>query len=200
MKRLIPFLIAVIFLLALSACDNSKSKLNSISTAELTDRENAIISTTSDKSFVFDFNIDEDYEEVSVWIEKYQSGKLMGEKISSITSEVKKNGSIIFTTSKTNDGQKEHSFNIGISSNGSIASISGVDSKSGELADMSSVWGTFQGENTLIEGEVVLASICYSNDDSMASLTTDFYKDVDGHLSELEDYDVAYILRAEFIK
>lgn len=34
----------------------------------------------------------------------------------------------------------------------------------------------------------------------MSSLTTDFYDDMEAHKSELEKYDVVYLLRAEFIK
>jgi len=32
----------------------------------------------------------------------------------------------------------------------------------------------------------------------MSSLPNDFYKDVDGHMSELEEYDVVYLLKTEF--
>lgn len=200
MKRLFAILIVFLLVFALSACNNNSSKSNTISAVELTERENAILSTTSDKSFVFDFNIDNEYKEVSVWIEKYESGKLVDDKISHITTQVEENGSIIFATSKRDDSQKQHTFNIGIRSNGSTSSISGFDTISDGLDDMSSVWGNFQEENITIEGEALLASICYSNDESMASLTTDFYKDVDGHLNELEDYEVVYLLKTEFIK
>lgn len=34
----------------------------------------------------------------------------------------------------------------------------------------------------------------------MSSLTNDFYDDVAGHMNELEEYDVAYLLKAEFVK
>ena len=177
---------------------NNNAKSNTISAAELTERENAILSTTSDKSFVFDFNIDSEYKVVSVWVEKYEFGELVDDKISSITTQVEGNGSIIFATSKVDDSQKQHTFNIGISGNGSMGSISSFDTNSYDLDAMSSVWGNFQEENNSIEGEVVLASICYSSDGRMSSLTTDFYKDVDGHMNELEDYDVVYLLKAEF--
>jgi len=198
MKRL--FIILALLVFVLSACVNNNAKSNTISAVELTERESAILSTTSDKSFVFDFNIDSAYKEVSVWIEKYELGKLVDDKISSISTPVEENGSIIFATSKADGSRKQHTFNIGISGNGSLGSISNFETNSDDLDAMASVWGNLQEENNSIEGELVLASICYSSDGSMSSLTSDFYKDVDGHMSELEDYDVVYLLKAEFNK
>ncbi|WP_262176455.1 hypothetical protein [Saccharococcus sp. Marseille-Q5394] len=198
MKRLLIIVALLVFVL--SACVTNDAKSHSISAVELTERENAILSTTSDNSFVFDFNVDSEYKEVSVWIEKYELGKLVNDRISSITSQVEENGSIIFATSKAVGSQKQYTFNIGISSNNSIGSTSRIETNSDDLGAMSSVWGNIQGENNSIEGEVVLASICYSTDGHMSSLTTDFYQDVDGYMNELENYDVVYLLKAEFNK
>jgi hypothetical protein len=201
MKRLFAILMLALLVFTLSACDNNNTKSNTISVVELTEKENAILSTTSDKSFVFDFNIDSEYKEVSVWIEKYESGDLVDDKLSHITTQVEDNGSIIFATPKTDYNEKQKTFNIGISSNGGTASISGYDTNSDGLDNMSSVWSNFQGEKTSIEGEVVLASICFSNDkNDMSSLTTNFYEDIEGHMYELEKYDIAYLLKTEFIK
>lgn len=60
--------------------------------------------------------------------------------------------------------------------------------------------GTFPGEDILIEGEMVLGSICYSNGTQIDTLNSDFYQDVDGHINELEKYDVVYLLKADFMK
>lgn len=198
MYRLLMILALLIFLL--SACSNNDSKSNIISAGKLTERENAILSTISDKSFVFDFNIDSEYKVLSAWIEKYEFGEMVHDKISPMTTPVEGEGSIIFATSKIDDNQKkQHTFNIGISSNGSTGSISGFDTISNDLDSMSSVWGSFQEENKSIEGEIVLASICYLSDGHMRSLTTDFYNNVDDHMNELENYDVVYLLKAEFL-
>ncbi|WHY84044.1 hypothetical protein QNH39_15285 [Neobacillus novalis] len=185
MKKLSIIIISALLAFTLSACNNNNSKSNTVSIAELTKREISILSTTSDKSFVFDFNVDSDYKEVSLWIEKYESGKLVDGKISNITSQIEQNGSIIFAIAKPNESTKQLTFNIGINSNGSAGgSISGFDSNSNGLDKMSSVWGNIPEGNTSIEGETVLAYICYSNDkSSMSSLSSDFFKDVDGHKS-----------------
>jgi hypothetical protein len=196
MKRLFTLVALLIFVL--SACVNNNAKSNTVSAVELTERENAIISTTSDKSFVFDFNSDSDYKELSVWVEKYESGKLVNDAISSLITDVEGNGSIIFATSKPDENGKQQTFNIGISGNGSIVSVSNLETNSADLNAMSSVWDNLQGKNNSIEGELVLANIGYSSDGSMSSLTTDFFTDVEGHMDELENYEVSYLLKAEF--
>ncbi|MFJ7933823.1 hypothetical protein [Sporosarcina sp. NPDC096371] len=197
MKKL--FLFVALSVLVLSACANNDSQSNTISTVELTERENAILTITSDKSFVFDFDIDSEYKELSVWVEKYEFGKLVDDKINSIITPVETSGSIVFATSKWDGSVKHQAFNIGISSNGSTGSSSNLIENLTGLDKMSSVWGDFLEENKSIEGELVLASICYSSDDSgMSSLSNDFYNDVEGHMGELDKYDVVYLLKAEF--
>lgn len=197
MERIFTILILTLLAFLLSACDNKNSMSNTISVAELTDRENAILATTSEKSFVFNFQIDSEYKEASVWIEKYKSGKLVDDEISKITSQVAESGSIIFTTS----GQKQFTYSIGINSKGGTGSTTGFDTDSNSLDNMSSIWGTFQGDNTSIEGEVVLATICYSDSESgMRSLSPDFYKDANGHMKDLEEYDVVYLIKTEFME
>ncbi len=193
------FFIVALSVFVLSACANNESHSNTISSVELTERESAILTITSDMSFVFDFNIDDEYKELSVWVEKYEFGKLVEDKISSILTPVEESGSIIIGTSKWNGSRNQKTFNIGISANGDTSSISSFDEDIAGLDKMSSVWGDFQEKNKPIEGEVLLASICYSSGESgMSSLRNDFYKDAEGHMSELEEYDVVYLLKAEF--
>ncbi|WP_318617548.1 hypothetical protein [Sporosarcina sp. YIM B06819] len=197
MKKI--FWVVALSVFVLSACVNNDSQSNTISTVELTERENALLTITSDKSFVFDFNSNGEFKVVSVWVEKYEFGKFVNDKVSSISTPVEENGTIIFATSKADGRQKQQTFNIGISGNGSTGSVSGFDENATDVDKMSSVWGDFQEESKSIDGEVVLASICYSSDESgMSSLSTDFYKDIEGHMSELDEYDVVYLLKAQF--
>ncbi|MBD8033337.1 MULTISPECIES: hypothetical protein [Solibacillus] len=175
------------------------SNKNTISVAELTDRENAILSSSADQSFVYDFNTDKEYKEVTIWIEKYESGNLIEDKIGELSTQVEGDGSIIFTTSK-NSISKQPTFNMAVGGKEGVSSISAYDANSKDLDDMSSVWGSFRGDNTSIEDEVVLGSICYSNDGRMNSLSAEFYQDVNGHINEIEKYDVVYLLKANFNK
>ncbi|ALS78761.1 MULTISPECIES: hypothetical protein [Planococcus] len=198
MKR-VTTLLALSFVF-LSACANDVEKSNSISAVELTEKERAILTTTSDKSFVFDFSINSEYKEVSVWVEKYQSGTLIEEIVGSLSAEAEGNGTIIFATSKLeNDGEKQ-TFNIGISSNGHTGSVSNIEINPEDLVDMASVWGQLEGEKKSIDDELVLANISYSNDQVISSLSTDFFNDVENHIDELAQYDLVYLLKAEFKK
>lgn len=130
-------------------------------------------------------------------MEKYESGKLVDD-LSHITTQIEQNGSIIFT-SPENFNEKQKNFTIGIENNGSTSSINGVDENADGLAEMSRVWSNIQGTKTWSEGKVTLASICYSNDEhGVSELPSEFLNDVAGHMDELKQYDVAYLLKATF--
>ena len=176
------------------------SNKNTISVATLTEREHAILTSNTDRAFVYDFNTDKEYKEVTVWIERYESGNLAEDKIAEYTTEVEGEGSIIFTTSNTNSSSKQMPFIITISNNKSVSSIYASDTNSRNLDNMSSVWGNFPGDNISIADEVVLGSLCFSNDGKMDSLSAEFYQDVNGNINEIEKYDVVYLLKANFNK
>ncbi|MBB6452472.1 hypothetical protein HNQ94_000917 [Salirhabdus euzebyi] len=202
MKKILILFFIIFILLFLPACNNDSVKENTFSKAELTEREKAILSTTADQSFVFDFHIDSEYKEVSVWVEKYELGELVDNKIAHLTAKVKENGTIIFTKSNTIDNDNQVMFNVGINSDGATGSLNSFDTMSGEgFRNMSIIMDSNPGESIPTTGKMVLASICYSNDDgSMSSLPHSFFQDVEGNISDLEKYDVAYLIKSEFIK
>lgn len=196
MKRL--FTLVALLMFVVSGCANST---NMISASELTEGENAILSTTSDKSFVFDFQVDSEHTEITVWIEKYESGKLIDKEVSSLTTDVKnRNGSIIFTNAYLIDGEKNRTFNLGISNNGGVSSVNNLELTSNASANMASTWSTLEGKVDLPESEQLLAGIGYSSDEIMSSLSSDIYEDFEGQMNELEKYDVLYLLKVEFNK
>lgn len=200
MKSVWMILITGLTALTLAACGQNESDANTISISELTEREDVILSVTSEQSFVFDFNIDDEYKEVAVWIEKYEAGNLVDDRLGYMTTQAEQNGTIIFSFSE-NDSENNNSFNIGIAVDGAISSMSGSDSNLTDLENMSSVSGNIPEKKAVDNGEVVLASISYSQDENgIQSLTTDFYEDAAGHMNELEEYEFTYLLKAEFIK
>lgn len=185
----------------LTACSHSDSDSNTISESDLSQREDAILATTSNQAFVFDFDMDSAYKEASVWIEKYEAGKLVNDKLNQLTTQIEDKGSIIFTASNKRNKENLQMFNTGISTNGSTASTSFIDQDSPDLEDMSGLWGTSLSEDkTLPEGEIVLANISYSDEDSISSLSINFYDKPEKLLDELEKHDVSYLLKAEFKK
>lgn len=208
MKRLFIILIAAMLALTLSGCWDNNVKENTIVNAELTTRENAILSTTSNESFVFDFNIESEYKRVAVWMEKYESGKLIEERMGHLTTEVMDNGygSIIFTTIEPNDIDNQTLFKIGINSNGvtdivtATTTIPDIVSTKG-TEDRFSVQENIIGEMDITDEEMILANIGFSwGQDSITSFSPEFYRDDEHRISELEKFEVAYILKSTFIK
>lgn len=202
MRKTLFIVIVLMLAFTLSACANNNVKSNTIVNAELTDREIGILSTTSSQSFIFDFNIESEYKEVGVWIEKYEFGKLVEERIGYITAEIENNGSIILAVVEPSTSENQAFFNIGINSNGvtGASTIPDIISTKG-TDDRSSVWGNFSEEMDITNGQMILASIVFAwNKNPMASFSTDFYKETEPRISELENHEVVYLLRSEFIK
>ena len=197
MMRVLFFAMLTSLVLSLVACDDSNSnlKINTVSDAKLTEREKVILSSTADKSFVFDFKVDDKYKEVAVWVEKYESGNLVGE-VNRISTEIKHKGTIIFTTSHPIEESNQAIFTISINSDGSTGTGWFTETITDEL---SAVWGSNSLGSISVMDKMVLASICYSNSNKeISTISTDFYSDVDGHINELKNYDVVYLLRSEF--
>ncbi|QKY71419.1 hypothetical protein [Lentibacillus sp. CBA3610] len=197
MKTRLGILILItIFAFVLSACDsdssNTKTDTNTISSTDLSKMEKAILSTTSDESFVFNFNIDNKYNEMSVHVEKYKKGELVDDKLTQISLEVSDGeGTIIITSQKDNAEVNHSAFNIGISSGGSTGSTSVLDNDVEKKGTM----GTFQENEISIEnGEAVLSGIAISNNENNSmSFRSNFYEDS----SEMKKYDVVYLFKAK---
>ncbi|WP_163527206.1 hypothetical protein [Halobacillus ihumii] len=192
MRKLFGVLIFALMIFVLGAC-SSNSKANTISAADLSERESAILSTASEHSFVFDFHLASESKKVSVWIEKYKDGELVDDKLNKLSLMAEGNGAIIFTTPKEKGEEKKRTFNIGISSNGSTGSTVRLDNDVDQKLSFS---GSFKiNEKSVEEEEAVLAGIIYSEDKKdTISLRSSFYEDP----SELQKYDVVYLFKAEF--
>ncbi|MED3910662.1 hypothetical protein P4597_16025 [Peribacillus simplex] len=199
MKKIFLSIILSLLSLSLVACKaNDPKSENNLSVPELTAREKAILENTAEHSFLIDFNIDDTYKEMSVWVEKYEFGKLVEDEKGRMTTGVEKNGTILFTTSKTDEEQDQSMFNISIQNDDGITTATypeTIDEKD------SSVSGSAGQLNINSTNKLALASICYSSgNEGIRSLSTDFYGDMDGHMEELKEYDVVYLLRSEFTK
>lgn len=202
MRKALFVVMVLMLAFTLNACGNNNLKSNTIVNAELTDREKAILSTTSSQSFVFDFKNENEYKEASVWIEKYELGKLVDERVGYLTIGIENNGSIILTVMEPDANENQTFFNIGINSNGNTGSstIPDIISTKG-TDDRSSVWGNFSGEMEITNDAMILASIVFAWDkNSMVSFPTNFYNDAEPRISELENHEVVYLLRSEFTK
>jgi hypothetical protein len=199
MKKIILSIILSLLSFSLVACKAVEPKsVNILSVPELTAREKAILENSSEHSFLIDFSVDDTYKEMSVWVEKYEFGKLVKPEMGRMTTGIEKNGTIIFTTSKTDDDQKRSMFNVSIQNHDGTDTFTYPET----IDEMdSSVWGNAGQLIINSTNKLALASICYSSgNEGIRSLSTDFYGDTEGHMDELKEYDVVYLLRSEFTK
>lgn len=201
MKKILYIVLMTMLVVVLGAC-NDVNQTNSISVADLTDREKDILSLTTDDAFLFDFDVDDTYQDVSVWVEKYESGKLVGEKINDTTAPVNGKGSLIFTRVQNPDDENQFTFTTGIKTEGDeesdlSSSSSLVREKKG--FENASITTRKVEESLPLKGEMVLASVCYTLDENGAtSLSSDFYEDPKSNMNELKKFDVVYVMKAEF--
>lgn len=200
MRRGLFFVILTVLTLSLVACNEDVSKnvkTNTISGAKLTEREDMLLTGTADQSFVFDFNANNQYKEVAVWVEKYESGKLVGE-LNRMSTEIKNTGTIIFSTAKMNEENDQTRFSISVHSDDATNTTWSTETiKEGDLLMVS---GSNPSDNISIKDKnIVLASIGYtSSEEGPSNLSTDSYSNIDSHMDELKNYDVVYLLRCTF--
>ncbi|WP_144511249.1 hypothetical protein [Bacillus sp. FJAT-22090] len=188
-------IVFVVLIFTLFAC-SKETELEYVSEVKLTDREKFLLSSTSDYSFVFDFqNDNKKYKQIALWVDKYEFGKLTEEKINHLTTEIEESGTIVFTASKLIGSQINSTFNISV---GTDSSTSGVSTDQVMPKMDQSTWGSNSQKSIPLSENMALASIAYANGNGMSSLSTDFYNDVESHLDEIKAYDVVYILKSKF--
>ena len=85
-----------VLLLLLSACSNREADdNNTIAAAELSEREKILLHATAG-NILFIYNLSLESQGVlDVWVEKYEYGELIEEKIGSVEAAVSKNGQIL---------------------------------------------------------------------------------------------------------
>jgi hypothetical protein len=200
MRRGLFFVILTMLLLSLVACNEDVSKnvkTNTISGAKLTEREDMLLAGTADQSFVFDFNANNQYKEVAVWVEKYESGKLVGE-LNRMSTEIKNTGTIIFSTAKVNEENDQTRFSISVHSDDATNTTWSPETIKDD--NLAMVLGENPSESMSIKDKnIVLASMGYSSSEKgISDLSTDFYSDMGSHIDELKNFDTVYLLRCTF--
>jgi hypothetical protein len=200
MRRGLFFVILTMLLLSLVACNEDVSKnvkTNTISGAKLTEREDMLLAGTADQSFVFDFNANNQYKEVAVWVEKYESGKLVGE-LNRMSTEIKNTGTIIFSTAKVNEENDQTRFSISVHSDDATNTTWSPETIKDD--NLAMVLGKNPSESMSIKDKnIVLASMGYSSSEKgISDLSTDFYSDMGSHIDELKNFDTVYLLRCTF--
>lgn len=196
----------MLLLFILSACKadtkDSDSQVNTIEGVEFTPREDVILSNLVVDAFAYDFHVDREFDVLSLWIEKYEFGELVVDNINEITTMVKGKGTIFFSTPRdiTDPEDKDLVFQFSVGDERGGSGMYEVEEDANYLQPgMSGASGGSFLESKKIDGkEMVLGSIVYVNSDSMTTLTDEFHQDMEAHMDELEEYDVAYIVKAQF--
>lgn len=192
MRKMLVFFIVTVLVLSLTACGNHKTS------------EKTFVSTTGNSSsFVFDFNVDEDYQWGEFWIDEYELGKKVNSsKILSLgplgLTETK-NGTIEVTVEEPE--KMKHYWTIVVKNNG--AAYTGTLNQEytrNENTSFGEMWGTSARSISIDDNEIVLASICYTKGNAMSGLSDAFYSDPNENMEEIVNYDLAYLLRCKFYK
>ena len=201
MKKILYTALLTMLVIVLGACNGNKT--NTISVADLTDREDDILSMITEQSFLFDYNVDDSYQEVAFWVEKYESGKLVEKIINDANAPIHGSGSLIFATAQDSEDKNLLAFLTGLKNEDDkdgdvIPSFSGSIAGKKELDK--AMWRTqVVQKNVPIKGEMTLASLCYTFDDNgITQSSTDFNEDPERYMDELKEFDVAFLLKAEF--
>lgn len=136
-------MILPLLVLFLISCSNEQSGQtnNMLSAIDLTERERAILATTTEQSFVFEFTNRNETEEVSVWVEKYESGQLVEQRLGGISTYIDGDAYIIFASLKAHEHGNEFYYNLSISSNGGTATSGHYERVSeNDSENMASLW------------------------------------------------------------
>ena len=190
--RLTALTLFAILILTLTAC--SGKKMNTIQVADLSEREEAILSTFANDQMIFDFRLRDEFKGLSIWVEKYESGQKTEERFIDFTAQVEQEGTIIFGISSVEGNRVVH---VAGQSEERTSSVTVPELDTNDLEKMARMSGPFTGDSDWDGKERVLGDICYSAGPRMQGLSTDFYDDPASHVDELKQYEVAYLLKAE---
>lgn len=182
----------------LTAC--SSRPVNELAEAELSEREQLLLSTAADWSFAFDYTADDSFTAATIQIEKYENGKKTDTPVSDLTVPLQNEsaeGTVIAAVSLLDD-QLLFFTNMSTSDSG-IRNMSRDELAS--LSNMAVLTSTNTAESLPLSGDMLLGAVLFTATEAgtpVSSLSIDFYEQQDGYLKELEEYDIAYIIHASF--
>lgn len=199
MMRKWYILLCISGIMLLSAC--AATETNKMTIPELTDREQLLLKNSADFSYVFDYATDQNYTEASLWVEKYEKGVKTAEPISQLSTPLpgeSTNGSVILTVKKTIDGK--------LLFDASISDLKGSAGIHNEEAlpkgkSLATLWGSNPQEGLPLSENMLLGSLIFVDQPEgvpVSTLSADFYDQKDGSSSDLEKYDVVYLVKASF--
>lgn len=198
MEKTLWFFISILLLITLSAC--SSKNTNILYETKLTDREKAFLSGGNNQYFAFDYNVDDEYNYVEVWIDSYEFGRKVSRSGGLAADLTERKGTVLAALNEFEE--EKHQWTIVINDTGSSKFIEEYPEYNNSLTSKMS--GINSTKNISInENEITLASICYigqNNDTAALSLTNEFYNNPDENMKENEKYNLVYLMKIKFYK
>ena len=204
MKKNLAVLMAVLALAVLASCGQSVVvPANTISPADLTDDQKEIVELLSIPSqneiVLFDFDIDDSYRSIEVWVELYKNGEqsdrlAMLHTIRNDTVNIPGKGHLAIMIRH----DPELNWTLSLSYDGSRSSYS---TSEGYAIDPDPGWGRafgpMNGAVAIEDGkEIVLYSSVY-NEGGLAAYDAQYYQE---HPEVLGDYAFVHLIKARFSK
>jgi hypothetical protein len=208
MKKTVAVLLTIVLLLALSGCGlwtaaAPQAAPNTISAIQLTDREKLLVSALCGRIDVFEYHVDsKDYSWVNVWVEAYRFGKKTDNAFPILKQATEPDGTILLFTNKADSSETQKRFNIVIHSGGSQSEVSDA------------IWGFGDEENLPVSskavnddkpfpvyGKPVIACFQYAEEGrAVFTLPDYFFVHFEKNMDLLNDANIAYVVRCEFLK
>jgi hypothetical protein len=195
-------------LMSFSSCGNinqtdtkNKADTNQINRTQLTDREKMFLSAGNRKYLVFDFSLDDTYNWIEIWVERYENGEIITDNVV-LSKQVSANEKGIILISVDEDKDLKTNWIAAVES-GSAKGSSKFNEYYAEAGSiLLSSWSANDNEVlTITDKKIVLGSALYkSAAESIRSLSVDFLNDPDNHIEELMEFDLAYIIKCRFLK
>ena len=187
------------FLFLLSACGNSEpEENNTIAAAELSEREKTLLHATAG-NILFVYNLSLESQGVfDVWVEKYEYGELIEEKIGSVEAAVSKKGQILVALIEVPQS-KQTIVRV------AIINDTGYESNEGMIAlpDIGAFgYGTLiSNEGTTLNKDMAIGQLIYSGESNFFKTSQESLgNNPVAIIKELKDHSEVYLIRSSFKK
>ncbi|WP_182200649.1 hypothetical protein [Paraliobacillus salinarum] len=177
----------------------SEEAMNELKLITRTEREEAIIYTLADQAFIFEFQVDESYKDLKVWVETYQLGEKQDNDKHVKDATITKSGTIIFSNTAVG-GENMNNQRVGIiSDNGGGYTSYATELTMFDENGYAMIPAVNDTAIEVTEEPIILAGLLYGEDE-VQSLAPEFFNGRSENKDGLKDYELAYILKAQFSK
>lgn len=173
---------------------------NTITSVSLTDREALLASALLGNTFVFDYNVDETYRYVRLWIKAYAFGEEITDQSHDMLFETGPGGTMVFSLRDQNeDAPAQITFSAGTYS----ANSSSRKTENGDLPYIPN--DGYSGEASAVSiitlpasGETALAYERRYSGDTGDPVSGTFFKDYANNLDQIAGDDLTYVFGCTF--